>query len=381
MPPPPFQIAVYISGHGYGHLTRTLNLVSLLSDTEKYSFHIRTSSPLHATPLHYGLHPSVIQTNAYQLDTEQSLNSLLNFDYSLPQAKEVQFLQEHNIQAIISDAPSLPCLIGHSLGIPAILVTNFTFDSIYQALLDNVPEYANKVALHQRIDEMTQHYTLADAVIRLPGYIPFLFKGPQIKDAPMHFRKAKQNRNETFTRHGLQSLTDKKVLLHCFGGHSLDVPSNIPKLPEGWVCVSQTIDSPPFFYKISNNVYMPDLIGACDAVLGKLGWSTCSEVIGNGYKPFIYVPRSAFIEEVGLLSWMQTAHRKIIRLEVEEYESTNWLRAIEEAQKIQEPNLEITMDWAKNDTDLVQIFENTLESVLDKKAPDRENIEQAISLL
>jgi L-arabinokinase len=109
---------------------------------------------------------------------------------------------------------------------------------------------------------------------------------------------------------------------------------------------------------------MPDIIGACDALLGKLGWGTCSEVIGNGYKPFIYVPRSAFIEEAGLLSWMQSAHRRIVRLEVEKYESSDWHRAIGEAQKVHIQDCEFKADWVKNDADLVRILEDTLESAL-----------------
>jgi len=361
---PPLQIAVYISDHGYGHFTRTVNFISLFSHTGKYDFHIRTSSPLHATHLKYALHPSIVQTNAYQLDGEQSLHSLQNLDPSVAETEETHFLKQHNIQAIISDAPSIPCLLAHSFKIPSILITNFTFDSIFQALLDNALNCMNKTALQLKVDEMSRQYALAHTVIRLPGYIPFLFNGPRIVDAPMHFRKAKRNRNETFTGLGLQCLEEKKVLLHCFGGHGLEAPSEIPKLPEGWACISQIINCPPFFYKISRDVYMPDIIGACDAVLGKLGWGTCSEVIGNGYKPFIYVPRSAFIEEAGFLSWMQSAHRRIVRLEVEKYESTDWLGAIEEAQKIHVQNSEFEADWVKNDADLVQILVDTLESAI-----------------
>jgi L-arabinokinase len=221
----------------------------------------------------------------------------------------------------------------------------------------------DKTVLQLKIDEMSQQYALAHTVIRLPGYIPFLFHGPQIVDAPMHFRKARRNRNETLVGLGLQCLEDKKILLHCFGGHTLDAPSEIPKLPEVWACISQTIHCPPFFYKISHDVYMPDIIGACDVVLGKLGWGTCSEVVGNGYKPFIYVPRSAFIEEAGLLSWMESAHRRIVRLEVADYERNNWLGAIEESQRIKMQNPEPNVDWAKNDADLVHIFEAVLKNI------------------
>ncbi|KAL3419911.1 hypothetical protein PVAG01_08410 [Phlyctema vagabunda] len=360
----PLHIAVYISGHGYGHLTRTLNFVSLLSRTEKYNFHIRTSSPLYEKPVPYALHPSVVQTNAYQLDGEKSLNSLHDFDASLPREEELRFLKQHDVRVILSDAIALPCVLAHSLNIPSILVTNFTFDSIFQALLDNAPKFMDKAALQLKVDEMSQQYGLAHAVIRLPGYIPFLFQGPKIIDAPMHFRKAQRSREETFAALGLQCLSDKKVLLHCFGGHGLDALGELPKLPKGWACVSQTIDHPPLFHKISHDVYMPDIIGACDAVLGKLGWGTCSEVIGNGYKPFIYVPRTAFIEEAGLLTWMESAHRRVVRLEVERYESTDWMGAIEEAQRLQVQALDSEIDWAANDIELVRIFEETLESAL-----------------
>jgi hypothetical protein len=364
MSPPRLQIAVYISGHGYGHFTRTLNFLSLFSHIGSYTFHIRTSSPLYAEHLTYALHPNVIQTNAYQLDWQKSLHSLQTFDPSLPQIEETNFLKQHGIQAIISDASSLPCLLAYSLSIPSILITNFTFDSIFQALLEDAPQHTDKAALQLKVDEMSRQYALAHTVIRLPGYIPFLFDGPKIVDAPIHFRKATLNRNETLTGLGLQCLIEKKILLHCFGGHDLDAPSEIPQLPKGWVCISQTVHCPPFFHKISRDVYMPDVIGACDAVLGKLGWGTCSEVIGNGYKPFIYVPRSAFIEEAGLLTWMQNVHKRIVRLEVEKYESSNWKGAIEETQNMLQQSSEFNVDWKKNDADLVRILEDTLQSAL-----------------
>lgn len=108
---------------------------------------------------------------------------------------------------------------------------------------------------------------------------------------------------------------------------------------------------------------MPDLIGACDAVLGKLGWGTCSEVIGTGYKAFIYVPRSAFIEEAGLLEWMESAHRKLVRLEVTDYESERWKDSIWKAEEVLGVEVE-GEDWVGNERELVRILEDTLEAAL-----------------
>jgi len=70
--------------------------------------------------------------------------------------------------------------------------------------------------------------------------------------------------------------------------------------------------------------------------------------------PFIYVPRSAFIEEKGLLSWMQTAHRRIIRLDVKEYENSAWLPAIEKALAMPQKGPEVEEDWACNEDRLIQ---------------------------
>jgi len=81
---------------------------------------------------------------------------------------------------------------------------------------------------------------------------------------------------------------------------------------------------------------MPDLIAGSDVVLGKLGWGTCSEVIGNGDKPFIYVPREEFVEEKGLREWMQQDHGRLVRLEIQKYESFLWTEAIVQASESQQ---------------------------------------------
>lgn len=121
------EIAVYISGHGYGHITRTINLLEIISTTGKYNFHIRTTSTLHKGYLKYPLQPTVTQINAYQLDCTKSLQSLLTFSPSFAIQEETAYLSENKIQAVLSDALSLPCLLAHRLKIPSVLITNFTF--------------------------------------------------------------------------------------------------------------------------------------------------------------------------------------------------------------------------------------------------------------
>ena len=50
-----------------------------------------------------------------------------------------------------------------------------------------------------------------------------------------------------------------------------------------------------------------DLVGSCDAVLGKCGYGTVAECVTNG-TPLLYIPRPDWPEEQSLLDWLQTHH-------------------------------------------------------------------------
>jgi len=282
------------------------------------------------------LHPNIIQTNAYSLDAQASLQSLAAWDETSARDAELQFLKEYKIQAIISDAVALACSLANILAVPSILVTNFTFDSIFMGLLATPSQQLDDSLLRLKIKAMSEAYATATLIMRLPGSIPFLFDHRSVVDVPMHFRKARTSREHMLATLGLKSWTESKILLHCFGGHPVTSMKAIPELPAGWKCLSQSIHAPPHFHRFPNNVYMPDLIAGSDVVLGKLGWGTCSEVIGNGDKPFIYVPREEFVEEQGLREWMQQDHGRLVRLEIEKYESFLWTEAIVQASESQQ---------------------------------------------
>ncbi|KFY81620.1 hypothetical protein V500_11256 [Pseudogymnoascus sp. VKM F-4518 (FW-2643)] len=59
-----------------------------------------------------------------------------------------------------------------------------------------------------------------------------------------------------------------------------------------------------------------------------------------------------------------SAHRRIVRLEVDDYESMDWREAIEEAEKVATSGSVPAKDWSTNDAELVRIFVDTLEGAL-----------------
>jgi L-arabinokinase len=71
-------------------------------------------------------------------------------------------------------------------------------------------------------------------------------------------------------------------------------------LPDSLLCLvygtSNTQEIPPYFIKLANVAFTPDLIAASDCMLGKIGYGTVSEAWS--YKlPFVFVRRDYFNEE------------------------------------------------------------------------------------
>jgi len=71
-----------------------------------------------------------------------------------------------------------------------------------------------------------------------------------------------------------------------------------------------------------SDFYHPDLVGAADAVIGKVGYSTLSEIYHGGV-PFGYVARSDFRESESLVQFIQK-QMPGIAISESEFNNGNW---------------------------------------------------------
>jgi L-arabinokinase len=275
-------------------------------------------------------------------------------------------------------------------GIPAAIASNFTFDEVYTGLCEGD---ALDDDIHTLVQRVIADYRHADLLIRLPGAIripsfddtvglvphtPHHLKFPEVQvtrkgvangklqlpctsvsniqhespdistsaslflrriiDVPLVFRKYNKEREEVLEAMGIPRdvYENNKVLLLSFGGQLLGGSTWGNPLPEGWVCIvcaaPDAIEMPDKFYHAPKDAYVPDLTNACDVLLGKLGYGTCSECIGH-QTPFVYVPRPQFIEEQGLLKLMKD-QGSAVELTREAFEAGQWADAIERASKM-----------------------------------------------
>ncbi|KAI0649439.1 hypothetical protein C8Q79DRAFT_1109617 [Trametes meyenii] len=201
----------YCSGHGYGHATRVSAFAShLLNHDPRPIVHIVSSAPRHvfsdsvalgALYRNTNIDPVIVQPLAYRVDRQKSVQVLHNFlrDKDGKVADESQWLRTVRADCVLSDAAFLGCLAANDAGIPSILITNFSFDSVYSYLstpfIDESPkqdptldalvpptassqeELAPDVPipleeLRPLVDEIISGYRCADLLLRLPGAIP-----------------------------------------------------------------------------------------------------------------------------------------------------------------------------------------------------------------
>ncbi|KAJ7285369.1 hypothetical protein C8J57DRAFT_1291312 [Mycena rebaudengoi] len=204
----PLTFAFYCSGHGYGHATRVSALTShllCLSELEKPAVHVVSSAPIHvftdsialgAVYRYANIDPVIVQPLAYRVDRQQSVAVLKSFLKAKDAILETErhWLSAIGADCVLSDSAFIGCLAAAAVGIPSILVTNFTFDSVYSYLstplldapvsahLDSerigicspvIPDIPVPAAeLAPLVEQLHSGYRCADLLLRLPGHIP-----------------------------------------------------------------------------------------------------------------------------------------------------------------------------------------------------------------
>ncbi|HQU42090.1 MAG TPA: glycosyltransferase family protein, partial [Pirellulales bacterium] len=141
------QILYYVSGHGYGHATRTSEILrSLVTLRPDCTLHVRSNVPPHLFDgierVRYhacsrSLDPGVVEeSDSLGVDVPGTLNAIERYYCEREQhvAQEVRWVAEHDISLIVADFPPLAGEVAAACGLPCLGIGNFTWDWIYEPL-------------------------------------------------------------------------------------------------------------------------------------------------------------------------------------------------------------------------------------------------------
>ena len=315
-------IFYYVTGHGYGHATRVIGFVNFLLKKD-YIVHIVSSLDpnffqeninddnvgenlyCHKRSLDSG----AIQIDPLHVDAITSMNNYYNNIHSKRTElinNEVEYLKAANASLILIDATPLASAAANKANIKSVIISNFTWDFTYQAVLDllknqNILSELQLIQFNEMVHQCNLDVNCANYYIRLPGVTPLPnnYNG-EVIFGPLITRKAKKSRQESRLELGISE--DLFVVVYSFGGHKRSDQWELhdDMLPPNWICLVLAAENEIFesdrFIPLSKSIYVPDIVNCADAVLGKLGYGSISESLSQGI-PLIYVPRTDWPEE------------------------------------------------------------------------------------
>lgn len=302
------RILFYISGHGFGHATRMVAIMSeLVSLKPSVHIFIRTRAPKSL----FGLLPpssisfsavdtdiGVIEKDLFSQEVHETIRRNLNF-YKLKSEivmREKAFVTQNGIDLIVSDIPPLASIIGKVSSVPVVGISNFTWDFIYRQY---TKEHHEVTALVSEIEEI---YSSTDLMLRLPFHHSMQCF-PNVQDIPLVARKPLLEIKTVKHRLGISEKDCRPIVLIAMRMRSILSSKMISQLSRDLDCIlivtNEVSDqrNPDIISlgKKWNHWEFPDILRACDAVVSKLGYGIVSECIACR-TPLAYVPRHDFAE-------------------------------------------------------------------------------------
>jgi hypothetical protein len=334
-------VAFYISGHGFGHASRQIEIINALARRKaSVGILIRTSAPrllfertvippfeLDPRPCDTG----VVQIDSLHLDPAATIARAAEFCATMDvrAAEEASLLRDRDVRLVVSDAPPLGCAGAAAAGIPSVVASNFTWDWIYQEYAEHVTSAPDLIRTIQAA------YRRADAAWRLPmhgGFETF----ERIAEIPFVARHARADRTPGDVRRELGLPRDRRLALVSFGGYGVDdLPLDTLDCLQEWTIVmtGESADtSGPVHTVREQGIYdrglrYQDLVSAVDAVITKPGYGIISECIAND-TGIVYTSRGRFAEYAVLVREMPKYLRSVY-LDQESLLAGRWLAALE----------------------------------------------------
>lgn len=357
-------IVFYLSGHGFGHASREVEVINaLLARNPGLRIVVRTSVSewlLRRTirgTFELGVldaDPGIVQIDSLRLDAEASVRRATSYARDLDRAarNEAEILRALEPDFVVADIPPLGLAAATLAGVPAVAISNFTWDWIYAAYPGG----------QEAADRIGNVYEATGRALRLPMWGGF-DRFREIVDLPFVARHS--HRDPAETRRALGLPLDERLALASFGGYGADGIDldALSRVPGHRLLVSTASDArgslipldEPAMY--ARGFRYEDLVRAVDVVVTKPGYGIIAECLAN-HTAVLYTSRGHFAEYDVLVAAMP----RFLRAEFIPHEdlfSGRWggyldrvLAQPEPAEKPATNGAEIAADWLERELEL-----------------------------
>jgi len=301
----------YISGHGFGHASRQIEIINALGPRlpPDFAIVVRSSAAprlfertvrIPFTLIAGDTDTGVVQHDSLRLDEAETVRQAGAFygSFDAHVVAEAELLRRHDARLVISDAPPLACAAAAYAKVPSVVVSNFTWDWIYEGYAARFMTHASHV-----LPTIREAYRSAVGGWRLPMHGGFATV-PRVEDVPFVARHSRRERTEVLSALGIPE--DRALVLASFGGFgvnafdlsAVDARHDYTILITRW---QETAPPPPGVACVDEGrMYAlgfryEDLVAAADVVVTKPGYGIISECIAN-HTAVLYTSRGHFVE-------------------------------------------------------------------------------------
>lgn len=340
------SVLALISGHGFGHWTRSEAVLSRLA--ERGPVHVRTNlrarilqrrAEWSATRGELDLGPGVAQEGPLRVDVPGTrarwVAHLERWDETLAHA--LADARALGVQAVYADVPPLAFALARELGVPSVACANFTWSWILRPLCERDPGLLAVVERLAAAEDEATH------VIALPGGGGLERLGPPALSTLLA-RPATRSRAEARALLPRPPGHEERPLaLLSFGGFGdqLDLSAAAANNPD-WAFLSfaEPATPPPSNLSLlphDHGVSFQDLVLGADAVISKPGYGIISECVAAERTPLVLCDGTPeFREHAVLLEWA-TRFLPLGRISRAQLQAGDWSQALAAARAATPP--------------------------------------------
>jgi hypothetical protein len=299
-------LAAYVSGHGFGHATRTAEVLRAVRRLDGgVALAVATSGP---EMLYREAIPGDLSFRSLQCDVGLAQHDALTIDapgtavawaafaagYPALVGSEARWLREAGVRLVVGDVPPLAFAAAAEAGIPSVGIANFSWDWIYAGMASRHP------GLGAAAEACREAYGRSGLLLRLP-FAGDLSAFPRIQDVPLVARRPRVEGREARRRLGLDG---RPAVLLSFGGLGLPGfdPAVLGHIADClFLSVGEWPQGPPNFRSVQPGdlralgLGYQDLVAAADVVVTKPGYGIVTDAIAARSR-IVYTERGDFPE-------------------------------------------------------------------------------------
>lgn len=335
---PPAHVLFYISGHGYGHATRTSEIMRALAVGQPdWTMHVRSNAPEHLFSdikqvrfhrCQESLDPGVIeQPDSLGVDVPATLAAMERYNDRRDEmiAAEADWIKRHDISLIVADFPPLAGEVAGVCGLPCIGIGNFTWDWIYEPLVDE--------RRRPLLAWLRHGYAQMSCWLKLPfshSENQDLF--PRVVQMPLVARRPKRPPAEVLRRLGIsESDRRPRIILGMRGRIPSQARRTVAVENPNWLFLhfedanagGQGNELP---VKLSPDLLFTDVLNVCDVAVSKFGYGMLSECIATR-KRLLCPPRRQFREDE-IVERQIDRHLLVERIADDDFAAGRWSAGI-----------------------------------------------------